>query len=335
MSNSIVVFQENDIVITDEHYKLISEMVSTQHPTKAELDLYFYDCARRGVHPLDKLIYFTKRKGKYTPVTSIDYMRIRAESSGVYAGSDDAVFTESGGKYPEAATVTVWKIVAGVRCPFTATARWAEYAPQPIDGNEAFMWRKMPHNQLSKCAESLALRKAFPGKLSRLYSVDEMEQAGSDPSVDNETGEIVDNRPTIYELAQSGAITLDDVERAEAAPANGNSGHPDAPEKHWTETQDWVTFWTYVHYNLDLTDDEAHEALEVASAKDFKGSKSEAFHLLEAYSTAKKEAAEVEEQSAIDQEEAEATEQEHQFEIDLAKEFPREESPAAAAVRGR
>ena len=273
MSNSIVVFQENDIVITDEHYKLISDMVSTQHPTKAELDLYFYDCARRGVHPLDKLIYFTKRKGKYTPVTSIDYMRIRAESSGVYAGSDDAVFTEGTGKYPEAATVTVWKIVSGVRCPFTATARWLEYAPQPLDGNEAFMWRKMPRNQLAKCAESLALRKAFPGKLSRLYSVDEMAQAGSDPGVDTETGEIVESTATTQVESE-----------------NGDSGHQDAPEAHWTETQNWKTFWTYVKNNLQLSEEEAHEALEVESVKEFKGSKDEAFVLLKNYEIAKQEA---------------------------------------------
>ncbi len=37
-------------------------------------------------------------------------------------------------------------------------ARWSEYKPSSDD----FMWQKMPHGQLAKCAEALALRKAFP-----------------------------------------------------------------------------------------------------------------------------------------------------------------------------
>jgi hypothetical protein len=105
-------------------------------------------------------------------------MRIRAESSGVYLGSDDAVFDEGDGKYPKSAKVVVWKLVGGQRGRFEATARWAEYAPPNIDDAAAFMWRKMSHGQLAKCAEALALRKAFPGQLAGLYASDEMAQDG-------------------------------------------------------------------------------------------------------------------------------------------------------------
>jgi len=271
MEDAIVVYRQNDIVITQEQFKLISEAVSTQHPTKPELDLYFYDCARRGVHPLDKLIHFTKRQGRYTPIISIDYMRIRAESSGAYAGSDDATFT---GTKPDTATVTVWKMVGGMRCPFTATARWAEYAPGDKEG---FMWKKMPHTMLAKCAEALALRKAFPGQLSGLYSNDEMSQAGvSLPGVssdiDAETGEIVDGTAT-----------------TQPAPGNGNGGQPDAPEPHWTVTQNWKKFYTYATRNLGLSHEEVHEALEVESAKEFTGSKLEASQKLVEYAQMKAE----------------------------------------------
>lgn len=148
--------------------------------TDDELALYLHDCQRRGVHPLDRLLHFTIRKDKqgnrrYTPIVGIDLFRARAGETGQHAGTDDAVFvTEEGTKYPQSASVTVYRIVGGVRCPFAATARWFEYKP----GSEDFMWVKMPYTMLAKCAEALALRKAFPGELGGLYTQDEMDQAG-------------------------------------------------------------------------------------------------------------------------------------------------------------
>jgi phage recombination protein Bet len=163
------------ITVTTEQIALIKRTVA-EGATPDELQLYLYDCQRQGVHPLDKLIFFTKRKGKYTPVTSIDFMRIRADQSGAYAGSDDALFTGTPGRADFAAQVVVWKLIEGMRCPFTATARWSEYKP-----DNDFMWQKMPHLMLSKCAEGLALRKGFPRQLAGLYAKEEMEQADNAP----------------------------------------------------------------------------------------------------------------------------------------------------------
>jgi len=147
--------------------------------TDAELKLFLFDCQRRGVHPLDKLLHFTKRGGRYTPVTSIDFMRSQAASTGEMAGSDDPVFhPKPTGADPEkflppsAATVTVYRMTQGQRFAYTATARWAEYCP-----DNAPMWRRMPHTMLGKCAEALALRKAFPQQLQGLYAREEMDQA--------------------------------------------------------------------------------------------------------------------------------------------------------------
>lgn len=159
-------------VVTADQRDLITRTVA-KDATVDELKLYLYDCARQGVHPLDKLIHFTKRSGKYTPITSIDFMRIRAAETGEYAGSDDAVFTVRHDEAPLTATVTVYRLVGGIRCAFTATARWAEYKP---DVN-AFMWDKMPHTMLAKCAEALALRKGFPRQLAGLYAKEELDQA--------------------------------------------------------------------------------------------------------------------------------------------------------------
>lgn len=160
-------------VVTAEQLELVKKTVA-QGATPDELRLYLYDCARQGVHPLDKLIHFTKRSNKYTPITSIDFMRIRAADTGEYAGSDDAAFAGSPQKEDFAASVTVWRFVQGQRCAFTATARWPEYKPEQND----FMWKKMPHTMLGKCAEALALRKGFPKQLAGLYAKEELDQAG-------------------------------------------------------------------------------------------------------------------------------------------------------------
>lgn len=177
MTTEVTTYQPSapePIAITEDQVALIRRTIA-EGATDQELQLYFYDCRRRGVHPLDRMIHFTKRSGKYTPVTSIDFMRSRAHESGQCAGIDDAIFTGEPRTESFAATVTVHRIVQGQRCPFTATARWSEYYPK---GSFTGMWDKMPHTMLAKCAEGLSLRKAFPAQLQGLYIVEEMDQAG-------------------------------------------------------------------------------------------------------------------------------------------------------------
>lgn len=168
-------------LVTSSELELITRTIA-KGATPENLQLFLRDCQRRGVHPLDKLLIFTQRKDQsgqqvYTPITSIDYMRSRAEATGAYAGSDDAVFTGTEGDVEDdfRATVTVWRFVQGERCAFAATARWSEYS---VTGSGGRMWTKMPHTMLAKCAEALALRKAFPQSLAGLYASEEMDQAG-------------------------------------------------------------------------------------------------------------------------------------------------------------
>ena len=59
----------------------------------------------------------------------------------------------------------------GFNEPLWAVAKFDSYnATTPI-------WRKMPDTMIAKCAEALALRKAFPNDLSGIYTTEEMEQA--------------------------------------------------------------------------------------------------------------------------------------------------------------
>src|SRR5262245_60042886 len=131
--------------------------------TEDNFALHLYNCARLGVHPLDGLIVYTEHSGRYTPVVSINFLRARAQASGEMAGSDDPRFILSDDGLPYAATVTVYRLTQGIRYAYVATARWSEYCPAPPADR---MWQKMPHTMLGKCAEALALRKAFPHELA-------------------------------------------------------------------------------------------------------------------------------------------------------------------------
>lgn len=152
--------------------------------TDDEIKFSLAVCGRTGLDPFVRQVHFTKRRntktGEETIVitTGIDGFRLTANRSQNYAGSDEPTFELSDKKKPTKATVTVYKIVQGVRCAFTASARWEEFYPG--DGPDGFMWRKMPFTMLGKCAEAQALRKAFPAELSNVYSHEEMAQANND-----------------------------------------------------------------------------------------------------------------------------------------------------------
>lgn len=150
-----------------------------KNATDEQLVLFAHDCQRNGVSVMDRLIHFTLNKNKdgsytYTPITSIDFLRSRAADSGELAGISDAAFEGTPMQKGFVARVTVSRFVKNQICTFTASARWEEYYPGEAKG---FMWRKMPFVMLGKCAEALALRKAFPRQLAGLYTNDEMQQA--------------------------------------------------------------------------------------------------------------------------------------------------------------
>jgi phage recombination protein Bet len=182
--------------ITVERKKIIMNTVA-KGANEDELKLFLLVARRTGLDPFMKQVYFIKRWDSRTGQemgtiqVGIDGLRAIAEKTGEYAGSDDIEFDEKpGAKNPtflSKATSTVYRIVQGQRVGFTATARWSEYYPGDKQG---FMWRKMPYAMLGKCAEALALRKAFPQNMSSLYVHEEMDQAKEHSTVVvNATGE--------------------------------------------------------------------------------------------------------------------------------------------------
>ena len=62
---------------------------------------------------------------------------------------------------------------------FVGVALFREYAQTKRAGGLMAQWATRPAGMLAKCAEALALRKAFPLDLAGIYSDDEMAQADS------------------------------------------------------------------------------------------------------------------------------------------------------------
>lgn len=171
---------------TREQIDLIKSTVA-RGATDNELALFLYVCKQTGLDPLARQIHAVKRWNRaenremMSIQTGIDGYRLIAARTGQHMGTEAATFDTEEAEHPNRATVTVYRNVQGEKVAFTATARWAEYVQTTKEGSANSFWHRMPYLMLEKCAEALALRKAFPAELSSLYTHDEMAQADNEP----------------------------------------------------------------------------------------------------------------------------------------------------------
>ncbi|ALR06656.1 phage recombination protein Bet [Xylella fastidiosa] len=202
--NSMSVIKPNNVIpMTAEYRQSIRTALKTSlYPgaTNESVEMVLAYCQAADLDPMTKPVHIVpmwipEKKVDGRVVSSagmrdvimpgIELYRTKAHRTGEYAGQDEAVFGDTlcetlGGvqiRYPSWCRIAVYRMVAGERVRFAATVYWLEaYATARKDSPAPnSMWCKRPFGQLEKCAEALALRKAFPEAVGAQPTAEEMD----------------------------------------------------------------------------------------------------------------------------------------------------------------
>jgi len=200
-----------------EDQRAVLRAMGLEHADEGDLKLFHHYAQRTGLDPFTRQVYMVgrdteitvrevneetgnernvqKRVTKFTIQVGIDGWRVlgnrAAHRDGVrvghkaplYAGKDgiwSSIWTSEGP--PVACEYTL--LADGVEV--TAVCYYSEYVQYSGRGEVTSMWKKMPLNQLAKCTEALAWRKAFPADFAGLV----LEDAAQAEVID---GEVVDH----------------------------------------------------------------------------------------------------------------------------------------------
>lgn len=223
MSEQLAPYNRNGL--TAEQKTLIRNIIAPK-ANDDELALFFELCKNTGLDPFKKQVYLLPfwngelKRFVFSAITSIDGLRSLAETTGEYDGQSEPIWIDKDGKeykvwtsdnYPFACKISVFK--KGVKNPTFGVAYFDMFAKEK-DGKYTGFWNKPTKaaHMIAKCAEALALRKAFPSKLSGLYVHEEMEsnvkqksiyEDNTDPKTAEKIREYYTDTETVQEIKES------------------------------------------------------------------------------------------------------------------------------------
>ena len=225
---------------TDAELKAMKNQYAKE-ASPEQFELWIAECRNRGLVPVKDVVLQIRATKEWNPdtrqkeftkkavhITTIQALRKLAERTGKYAGQlpsiwiyldgsgnrveSDIPLPESNGsvkpRVPWAAKASV--VRKGFDQPVVVPARFEAYAQYFSADNTKQLnstWANRGPEQLEKCAEALALRKAFPEELGGLYLQEEFTDeetvaATAQPSTENVPTQVVAAVPAQVKAAE-------------------------------------------------------------------------------------------------------------------------------------
>ena len=175
--------------------KFTAEEVGLIHRTsmkgasRDDVDLFVATCERTGLDPFARQIMPSSRNvnkngtwvAVWTWIVTIDGLRKIAVDSGDYEGQEGPWWCGPDGVWKEiwtdpknpcfAAKVLVHR--KNFRVGLPGIAKYSAYVQKKKDGQPNQVWETLGDHMTAKCAEALALRRAYPNEMAGLYTEDE------------------------------------------------------------------------------------------------------------------------------------------------------------------
>jgi phage recombination protein Bet len=169
-----------------DNAKVVATLKATvaQGLTDAEFLLFAEHCKSTRLNPFKRDVWAIKVNGRLQLMTGINGYWTTANRHDQFDGYEEGYISKDGQELPDTYAgndyIGAWCKVhrKDRKMPAKGVAFMAEY--NKGHGN----WKTMPRVMIMKCAESIALRKAFPQELNGTYTAEEMPREYEPPKDD-------------------------------------------------------------------------------------------------------------------------------------------------------
>ncbi len=162
-----------------QDYEILCTMVASKdRPPEYAVKLLEDTCEALDLDWKLRHLYLMQKGTKWMVTLSIDGFRLIGSQDPDYGGQEGPFWVTNASPEAQWSDIPpdgpIYAAKVGIKhrsgVVTYGVVRFKDYKAGP-------MWDKFPSNMSAKCAEMLAWRKAFPGRLGGLYGAEEMEQA--------------------------------------------------------------------------------------------------------------------------------------------------------------